>query len=174
MELKGSRTEQNLITAFAGESQARNKYTYFAQKARDEGCHSIAAVFQATADNERAHAKRWFEELGGIGCTKENLAAAAAGENSEWTKMYPEFAQVAEEEGFLHIAALFKMVAQIEKEHEERFLKILKEVEEQKVYIKDAEVEWICSNCGHVHKGKQAPEICPVCSHPTGYFEVKK
>ena len=173
MELKGSKTEQNLITAFAGESQARNKYTFFASRAREEGCHSIAAIFQATADNERAHAKRWFEELGGIGSTQENLAAAAAGENAEHTHMYPEFARIAEEEGFAKIAALFKLVAKIEKEHEERFLKTLKEVEEQKVYIKDVEVEWICANCGHVHKGKQAPEKCPVCNHPTGHFEVK-
>lgn len=173
MELKGSKTEQNLITAFAGESQARNKYTFFAKCAKNEGCHSIAAIFEATADNERAHAKRWFEELGGIGSTQENLAAAAAGENSEWTKMYPEFAKTAEEEGFSSIAQLFKLVAKIEEEHEARFLKILKDVEEQKVYIKDVEVEWICANCGHVHKGKKAPEKCPVCNHPAGFFEVK-
>lgn len=172
MELKGTKTEQNLITAFAGESQARNKYTYFAHKASEEGCHNIAAIFRATAENERAHAKRWFEELGGIGSTQDNLKAAAAGENSEWTKMYPEFARTAEEEGFHAIAALFKMVAKIEEEHEKRFLKILKDVEEQKVFIKDVEVEWICTNCGHVHKGKQAPEMCPVCNHPTGYFEI--
>ena len=172
MELKGSKTEQNLITAFAGESQARNKYTFFGEIAKGEGCEQIAEIFLATADNERAHAKIWLKELSGILDTKQNLAMAAAGENSEWTQMYPEFAKIAKEEGFEKIAFLFERVAEIEKEHEERFLRTLKNVEEQRVFTKEGNVVWICRNCGYMHEGPDAPKLCPVCEHPTGYFEV--
>ena len=174
MELKGSRTEQNLMTAFAGESQARNKYTYFASVAKKEGYEQIAAIFQATADNEKEHAKMWFKELKGIGNTAENLKAAAEGENYEWTDMYAEFARVAEEEGFLEIAAKFKMVGEVEKHHEERYLKLLENVETNKVFTKDTGIHiWKCRNCGHIHVGEKAPEICPTCAHPKAYFELE-
>lgn len=172
MELKGSKTEQNLITAFAGESQARNKYAMFAGAAKKEGYEQIAGIFQTTADNEYAHAKIWLKELSGIQDVKQNLAVAAAGENSEWTQMYPEFAQVAKEEGFDHIAWLFEHVGEIEKEHEERFKRTLENVEQNKVFTKDGSAIWICRNCGYIHKGPAAPEICPVCAHPKAYFEV--
>ena len=175
MELKGSKTEQNLMTAFAGESQARNKYTYFASKAKKEGYEQIAAIFQETADNEKEHAKMWFKLLNGgtIGSTEENLKAAASGENYEWTDMYDEFAKVAKEEGFARIAYLFEAVGKIEKEHEERYLKLLENVEEGLVFSKDGERIWKCRNCGHIVVGTRAPEVCPVCSHPKAYFEIK-
>ncbi len=172
MELKGSKTEQNLITAFAGESQARNKYTMFAKAAQKEGFEQLAEVFRLTADNEYAHAKIWLQELSGINTTKENLAAAAAGENSEWSQMYPEFAKTAEEEGFPRLAKLFSLVANIEKEHEGRFLRALENVKENQVFTKEGKTVWICRNCGHLHEGSSAPEICSVCGHPQGYFEV--
>ncbi|MBE6803919.1 MAG: rubrerythrin family protein [Ruminococcaceae bacterium] len=172
MELKGSRTEANLMTAFAGESQARNKYTYYASKAKKDGYVQIAQIFEETANNEKEHAKIWFKLLhdGGIPTTVENLKDAAEGENYEWTEMYAEFAQVAKEEGFDHIAALFEMVAKIEKEHEERYKKLLANIDGGVVFSKDNDIVWICSNCGHVHIGKKAPEICPVCAHPQAYF----
>ena len=175
MELKGSKTEQNLMTAFAGESQARNKYTYFASKAKKEGYEQIAAIFQETADNEKEHAKMWFKLLNGgeIGTTAENLNAAADGENYEWTDMYAEFAKIAKEEGFDHIAYLFEEVGKIEKEHEERYLKLLENVEEGLVFSKDGDRIWKCRNCGHIVVGTKAPEVCPVCSHPKAYFEIK-
>jgi len=172
MELKGSKTEQNLITAFAGESQARNKYTMFAQAAKKEGFEQLSAVFQLTADNEYAHAKIWLKELSGINSTEQNLAAAAAGENSEWRQMYPEFAKIAEEEGFSRLASLFSQVAKIEKEHEERFLRALKNVKEDRVFTKEGKTVWICRNCGYIHEDVSAPEVCPVCAHPKAYFEV--
>lgn len=172
MELKGSKTEQNLITAFAGESQARNKYTMFAQAAKKEGFEQLSAVFQLTADNEYAHAKMWLKELSGIKSTEENLAAAAAGENSEWRQMYPEFAKIAEEEGFSRLANLFTQVAKIEKEHEERFLRALENVKEDRVFTKEGKAVWICRNCGYIHEDIAAPEVCPVCAHPKAYFEV--
>lgn len=174
MELKGSRTEQNLMTAFAGESQARNKYTYFASVAKKEGYEQIAAIFEKTANNEKEHAKMWFKELKGIGSTAENLKAAAEGENYEWTDMYAEFAKVAEEEGFTALAAKFKGVAAIEKTHEERYLKLLNNVEMQAVFEKSEETMWECRNCGHLVIGKKAPEVCPVCAHPKSYFEVRE
>ena len=172
MELKGSRTEANLMTAFAGESQARNKYTYYASKAKKDGYVQIAQIFEETADNEKEHAKIWFKLLhdGGIPTTVENLKDAAEGENYEWTEMYAEFAKVAKEEGFDHIAALFEMVAKIEKEHEERYKKLLANIDGGVVFSKDNDIVWICSNCGHIHIGKKAPEICPVCAHPQAYF----
>ena len=175
MELKGSKTEQNLMTAFAGESQARNKYTYFASKAKKEGYEQIAAIFLETADNEKEHAKMWFKELNGgeIPTTIDNLHAAADGENYEWTDMYEEFAKVAEEEGFKAIAAKFRAVAKIEKHHEERYRKLLKNIEDEVVFSKDEECIWICRNCGHIVIGKKAPEVCPVCAHPQSYFELK-
>ena len=174
MELKGSRTEQNLMAAFAGESQARNKYTYYASKARKDGYNHIAELFEETANNEKEHAKMWFKLLhGGIGSTAENLKDAAAGENYEWTDMYAEFARVAKEEGFDHIAFLFEGVAAIEKEHEERYLKLLENVENGLVFSKDGDAIWKCMNCGHIVVGKQAPEVCPVCAHPKAYFCVK-
>ena len=175
MELKGSKTEQNLMTAFAGESQARNKYTYFASKAKKEGYEQIAAIFQETADNEKEHAKMWFKLLNGgeIGTTAENLNAAADGENYEWTDMYAEFAKIAKEEGFDHIAYLFEEVGKIEKEHEERYLKLLENLKDGKVFEAGEVKIWKCRNCGHIVIGKQAPEICPVCSHPKAYFEIK-
>ena len=175
MELKGSKTEQNLMTAFAGESQARNKYTYFASKAKKEGYEQIAAIFQETADNEKEHAKMWFKLLNGgeIGTTAENLNAAADGENYEWTDMYAEFAKIAKEEGFDHIAYLFEEVGKIEKEHEERYLKLLENVKDGKVFEAGEVKIWKCRNCGHIVIGKSAPEICPVCSHPKAYFEIK-
>ena len=173
MELKGSKTEANLWIAFAGESQARNKYTYFASKAKKEGYEQIAAIFEETAGNEKEHAKMWFKELGGIGTTAENLKAAAAGENEEWTCMYKEMAETAREEGFTRIAALFEMVAKIEKEHEERYLKLLGNLENDLVFSAGEETIWVCRNCGHVHVGKNAPKMCPVCAHPQAYFERK-
>jgi rubrerythrin len=173
MELKGSKTEANLMAAFAGESQARNKYTYFASAARKEGYEQIAAIFEETALNEKEHAKMWFKELGGIGSTAENLKAAAEGENYEWTDMYVDFAKTAKEEGFDRIAYLFEEVAKIEKEHEERYKKLLENVEDGLVFSKDGDRIWKCRNCGHIVIGKNAPEICPVCSHPKAYFEIK-
>ena len=175
MELKGSRTEQNLMTAFAGESQARNKYTYFASKARKEGYEQIAAIFEETANNEKEHAKIWFKELNGgeVPTTTANLLAAAEGENFEWTDMYAEFAKVAEEEGFTRLAYLFKAVGAIEKEHEARYRKLLKNVEDGIVFSLDGDTIWQCRNCGHIVIGKQAPGVCPVCAHPQSYFEVK-
>ena len=175
MELKGSKTEQNLLAAFAGESQARNKYTYFASKAKKDGYEQIAAIFEETANNEKEHAKMWFKELNGgeVPSTVENLKAAADGENYEWTDMYEEFARVAEEEGFKDIARKFRGVAAIEKEHEERYRKLLKNIDDEVVFSKDEEVIWICRNCGHVVIGKKAPLVCPVCNHPQSYFEVK-
>ena len=173
MELKGSKTEQNLRTAFAGESQARNKYTYFASKAKKEGFVQIANIFTETADNEKEHAKIWFKLLGGIGTTAENLLVAAEGENYEWTDMYATFAKEAREEGFEDIAKLFEGVGAIEKEHEERYRKLLANVEGGLVFSKDGDMIWQCSNCGHIVVGKQAPEVCPVCAHPQAYFQVK-
>ena len=175
MELKGSKTEQNLMTAFAGESQARNKYTYFASKAKKEGYEQIAAIFQETADNEKEHAKMWFKLLNGgdIGSTAENLKAAADGENYEWTDMYAGFAKTAREEGFTKIAYLFEEVAKIEKEHEQRYLKLLENVKDGKVFEAGEVKIWKCRNCGHIVVGTSAPEICPVCNHPRAYFEIK-
>ncbi|MGN0661316.1 MAG: rubrerythrin [Oscillospiraceae bacterium] len=172
--LKGTKTEANLMAAFAGESQARNKYTYFASKAKAEGYNQIAAIFEETANNEKEHAKMWFKLLnGGIGTTAENLKAAAEGENYEWTDMYATFAKEAREEGFDKIAALFEGVAKIEKEHEERYLKLLSNVEGDLVFSKDGDTIWQCINCGHICIGKKAPEVCPVCAHPQSYFQVK-
>ena len=175
MELKGSKTEANLWTAFAGESQARNKYPYFASAAKKAGYEQIAAIFEETANNEKEHAKMWFKELGGIGDTAENLKAAAAGENEEWTSMYPEMAATAREEGFTRLAYLFEAVAAIEKEHEERYLKLLANLEGDLVFKTDDEnTVWICRNCGHIPVGKDAPAVCPVCAHPQAYFERRK
>ncbi|MDY6276218.1 MAG: rubrerythrin family protein [Bacilli bacterium] len=175
MELKGSRTEKNLAFAFAGESQARNKYTYFASKAKKEGYEQIAAIFLETAENEKEHAKMWFKYLQGgeIKSTAENLKAAAEGENEEWTSMYKEFAKVAREEGFDKIAFEFEAVAKIEKEHEERYRALLDKVEGGRVFIAEDVVVWKCRNCGHIHVGKEAPKICPVCAHPQAYFELR-
>ena len=174
MELKGSKTEKNLMAAFAGESQARNKYTYFASVAKKEGYEQIAAIFEATANNEKEHAKMWFKELGELGNTAQNLLAAAEGENYEWTDMYDTFAKEAEEEGFVVLAKKFRMVAAIEKTHEERYRKLLNNVEMQQVFEKAEETIWECRNCGHLVMGKKAPEVCPVCVHPKSYFEVRK
>ena len=171
-ELKGTKTEQNLMTAFAGESQARNKYTYFASKAKKEGYVQIASIFEETANNEKEHAKMWFKELDGLGNTAENLASAADGENYEWTDMYDGFAKTAEEEGFLELAAKFRMVAEIEKHHEERYRALLHNVEAQEVFKKSEVKVWECRNCGHIVVGEKAPEVCPVCAHPQAYFEV--
>lgn len=174
MDLKGSKTEANLLTAFAGESQARNKYTYFASKAKKDGFVQIANIFEETANNEKEHAKIWFKLLNdGIGTTAENLKAAAEGENYEWTDMYATFAKEAHAEGFEAIARLFEQVAEIEKEHEQRYLKLLSNVENGLVFSKDGEAIWQCSNCGHLVIGKKAPEVCPVCAHPQAYFQVK-
>ncbi len=174
MELKGSRTEANLLAAFAGESQATNKYTYFASKAKKDGYVQIAAIFEETAKNEREHAKIWYKLLNnGIGSTEENLAIAADGENYEWTDMYAQFAKEAREEGFDDIAALFDGVAAIEKEHEERYRKLLANIKGDCVFSKDGDVIWQCTNCGHICVGKKAPEVCPVCNHPQSYFQVK-
>ena len=173
MELKGSKTEKNLMAAFAGESQARNKYTYFASVARKEGYEQIAAIFEATANNEKEHAKLWFKALEGIGDTATNLKHAAEGENYEWTDMYETFAKEAEEEGFTALAAQFRMVGAIEKHHEERYLALLNNVEMQQVFEKAEETMWECRNCGHLVIGKKAPEVCPVCRHPKAYFEVR-
>ena len=175
MELKGSKTEKNLMEAFAGESQARNKYTYWASKARKEGYEQIAAIFEETAGNEKEHAKMWFKYLEGgeIKDTKSNLEAAANGENFEWTNMYDRMAEEAKEEGFMEIAAKFKMVGAIEKAHEERYRKLLANINDAIVFSRDGESIWVCRNCGHVVVGKKAPEVCPVCSHPQSYFELK-
>ena len=175
MNLKGSQTEKNLAAAFAGESQARNKYTYFASKAKKEGYEQIAAIFTETADNEKEHAKLWFKYLEGdeVKSTIENLEAAASGENYEWTEMYKEFAEVARKEGFPEIAFKFEAVGKIEKEHEERYRKLLDSVKGGKVFIAEDVVIWKCRNCGHIHVGKEAPEICPVCNHPKAYFELR-
>ena len=175
MELKGSKTEKNLMTAFAGESQARNKYTYFASKAKKDGYEQIAAIFEETANNEKEHAKMWFKELNGgaVPSTPENLKAAAEGENYEWTDMYAEFAKTAREEGFEEIAKKFEGVAAIEKAHEERYRKLLKNIEDKKVFSSDGDAIWVCRNCGHIVIGKNAPETCPVCAHPQSYFELK-
>ena len=172
MELKGSRTEQNLLAAFAGESQARNKYTYFAKVAKEEGFEQIAGIFLETAENEREHAKREFDFLKGIGDTKENLKAAAEGEHYEWTQMYPEFEKVASDEGFSEIADFFKEVGEVEEEHEKRYLALLQNLEEGKVFKKDEVVRWKCRNCGYIHEGTEAPEECPACGFPQSYYEI--
>jgi len=175
MNLKGTKTEQNLMAAFAGESQARNKYTYYASKAKKEGYEQIAAIFEKTAGNEKEHAKMWFKLLheDNIPSTIENLEDAANGENYEWTEMYAEFAKVAREEGFDRIAFLFEGVGKIEKEHEERYKALLANVKEGKVFKKEEKMMWVCRNCGHVHFGESAPEVCPICSHPKAYFELR-
>ena len=174
MELKGSKTEKNLWTAFAGESQARNKYTYFSSVAKKEGYEQIAAIFDQTANNEKEHAKLWFKALGELGDTAKNLKAAAEGEYYEWTDMYATFAKEAEEEGFAKLAYQFKAVAAIEKSHEERYRALLKNVEMQQVFTKGEETMWECRNCGHLVMGKSAPTVCPVCAHPQSFFEVRK
>ena len=174
MTIKGSKTEANLMSAFAGESMARNKYTYYGSKARKEGLNQIAALFEETANNEKEHAKIWFKQLhDGIGATVDNLVDAAAGEHYEWTDMYLGFAKTAKEEGFADIAFLFEQVAKIEKTHEDRYLKLLANLREAKVFNRETDEMWICENCGHVHYGKSAPEVCPVCGHPKAYFEIK-
>ena len=173
MELKGSKTAANLATAFAGESQARNKYDYFASRAKKDGYEQVAAIFQETALNEKEHAKLWFKHLGGIGSTTENLLAAAAGEHEEWTEMYKKFAEEARAEGFEAIAKQFEGVAAIEKSHEERYRKLLANIESGEVWERIGENRWQCRNCGHIHVGKTAPEVCPVCNHPRAYFELK-
>ena len=174
MNLKGSKTEQNLMTAFAGESQARNKYSYYASKAKKDGYVQISKFFEETANNEKEHAKIWFKLLhDGIGDTMDNLLDAAEGENYEWTDMYATFAKEAKEEGFDKIAFLFEEVAKIEKEHEERYRALLANIKEGKVFKRDGKIAWICSNCGHIHYGDEAPELCPVCAHPKAYFEIK-
>ena len=173
MNLKGTKTEQNLMAAFAGESQARNKYTYFASTAKKEGYEQISALFAKTAENEKEHAKMWFKLLGGLGNTAQNLAEAAAGENYEWTDMYATFAKEADEEGFHDIAEKFRAVAEIEKSHEERYRKLLANVEMQKVFEKSEITMWECRNCGHLVMGVKAPDVCPVCAHPQSYFEVR-
>lgn len=185
MNLKGSKTEKNLLAAFAGESQARNRYTYFASQARKEGYQQIAAIFLETADNEKEHAKREFKFLEGgeveitgsfpagiIGDTKTNLKSAAEGEHYEWTEMYPSFAKTAREEGFTKIACVFEAIAKVEKEHEKRYLTLLKNIEEGKVFKSEKVVKWKCRNCGYIHEGKEPPEECPSCAHPQGYFEL--
>lgn len=171
----GTKTEENLKKAFAGESEARNKYTYFASKAKKDGYEQIAAIFEETAANEKEHAKMWYKELhgGAVEDTKTNLKAAADGENYEWTEMYKEFAATAREEGFAELAEKFEGVAKIEKSHEERYLKLLKNIEDKKVFSSDGDAIWVCRNCGHITIGKNAPEICPVCAHPQAYFEIK-
>lgn len=176
MELKGTKTEANLMAAFAGESQARNKYTYYASKAKKEGYEQIAAIFEETAGNEKEHAKIWFKLLhdGGVPSTTENLQDAANGENYEWTDMYKEFAKTAKEEGFDHIAFLFESVGKIEKEHEERYKKLLSNIEEGKVFECGEVKMWKCRNCGHIHIAVSAPSVCPVCDHPQSYFEIKE
>ena len=174
-DLKGTRTEANLMAAFAGESQARNKYSYYASKAKKDGYVQIAAIFEETANNEKEHAKMWFKLLhgGSIGSTMDNLKDAAEGENYEWTDMYATFAKEAREEGFDHIAELFEGVAAIEKEHEERYRKLLANIEGGLVFSRDNDMIWQCSNCGHICIGKKAPEVCPVCAHPQAYFQIK-
>ena len=175
MELKGSKTEKNLMDAFTGESMARNKYTYYASKAKKEGYEQIASIFQETADNEKEHAKIWFKLLNGgeIPSTLENLNAAAAGENFEWTDMYEGFAKTAKEEGFDHIAYLFEQVGKIEKEHEARYRKLIENLQDGLVFSRDGDKIWKCRNCGHIVIGKEAPAVCPVCNHPQSYFEIK-
>ncbi len=186
MSIKGTQTEKNLLKAFAGESQAKNRYTFFSKKAKDEGYEQIAALFMETALNEEQHAKIFFKFMEGnpveitatypagkIGITSENLKAAAAGENEEWTSLYPSFAETAAKEGFSKISTAFKLITKIEADHEKRYLKLLENIEENKVFENEPEVEWICRKCGHVHKGKKAPENCPVCAHPKAYFERK-
>lgn len=183
--LKGTRTEQNLLKAFAGESQARMRYDYFAKQAKKEGLEQIAAIFEETAINEKAHAKRFFKFLEGgmveitaaypagkIGTTMENLQAAAEGENEEWTELYPQFADIAEEEGFKKVASAFRLIAQVEKAHEERYRKLYQNLEEGKVFEKDGKIVWKCRNCGYLHEGSKAPKICPACEHPQAYFEI--
>ena len=174
-DLKGTKTEANLMAAFAGESQARNKYTYYASKAKKDGYEQIAELFTETANNEKEHAKIWFKLLhdGNVPDTVANLKDAAAGENYEWTDMYKSFAEDAKAEGFDHIAYLFEQVAAIEKEHEERYRKLLANIEEGIVFSRDGDMVWICRNCGHIHVGKTAPEVCPVCAHPKAYFELR-
>ena len=172
-DLKGTKTEKNVWEAFAGESQARNKYTYFASKAKKDGYVQIAKIFEETAANEKEHAEIWFKLLNGIGSTAENLKSAAEGENYEWTDMYDQMAKDAKEEGFAHIAFLFEQVGKIEKEHEERYRKLLANGEGGLVFSRDGDMIWQCSNCGHIHVGKQAPEVCPVCVHPKAYFQIK-
>ena len=172
MELKGTKTEKNLMTAFAGESQARNKYTYFASVAKKEGYEQISALFTKTAENEKEHAKLWFKALGELGDTAQNLLHAAEGENYEWTDMYDGFAKTAEEEGFPELAAKFRMVGEIEKHHEERYRALLKNVETAAVFAKSEIKVWECRNCGHIVAGTKAPEVCPVCNHPQSYFEL--
>ena len=170
--LKGSRTEQNLMAAFAGESQARNKYDYYASKAKKDGYEQIAAIFQETANNEKEHAKLWFKLFHGINSTLDNLLDAAAGESYEWTEMYKEFAEIADKEGFYEIAEKFRGVAAIEKHHEERYRKLAEVVKNGEVFVKMDENVWVCRNCGHIHVGKSAPELCPVCAHPQAYFQL--
>jgi rubrerythrin len=188
MDLKGSETEKNLLKAFAGESQARNRYTYFASVAKKEGYEQISAIFIETSENEKEHAKVFFKHLeksgglpveitasypaGKIGTTKENLLAAANGEKEEWTALYPNFEKIARKEGFKEIAESFKEIAEVEEQHEKRYRKLLKNIEEGKVFKKDKVVKWICRNCGYVHEGKEAPEICPACKHPQSYYEL--
>ena len=172
MDLKGSKTEKNLEAAFTGESQARNKYTYFAAVAKEEGLEQIAAIFLETAENEREHAKKEFDFLKGIGDTKVNLKAAAEGEHYEWNEMYPEFERVAREEGFTEIADFFKEVAEVEEQHEKRYLALLKNVQKRKVFKKDKVVKWKCRNCGYIHEGTEAPKGCPVCAFPQSYYEL--
>ena len=175
MELKGSKTEQNLMTAFAGESQARNKYTYYASKAKKDGYEQLAAIFEETANNEKEHAKMWFKELHGgeVPTTIKNLEDAANGENYEWTEMYKKFAEVAKEEGFTRIAKLFEQVGEIEKHHEERYLKFLQNIKDDRVFHKEEGKIWVCRNCGHVYEGRDALEVCPVCLHKQSYMEIK-
>lgn len=175
MDLKGSKTEANLMAAFAGESQARNKYTYYASKAKKEGFEQIATIFEETANNEKEHAKIWFKLLhnGDVPTTTENLTDAAKGEHYEWTDMYAKFAEEAKAEGFEKIAYLFEAVGKIEKEHEERYKKLLQNINDEKVFKKQEKVRWICSNCGHIHEGTEAPGVCPVCNHTQAYFELK-
>ena len=173
MELKGTKTEKNLMEAFAGESMARNKYTYFASVAKKEGYEQLAAIFEETAGNEKEHAKLWFKALGELGDTAENLLHAAEGENAEWTDMYDRMAQEAEEEGFDHIAFLFSEVAKIEKEHEERYRKLVENLENGLVFSRDGDRIWQCANCGHIVIGPKAPQMCPVCAHPQAYFQIK-
>ena len=175
MELKGSKTEQNLMTAFAGESQARNKYSYYASKAKKDRYEQLSAIFEETANNEKEHAKLWFKWLhdGAVPDTKTNLQDAANGENYEWTEMYKEFAETAKEEGFDELARLFEMVGEIEKHHEERYLKLLQNIEDDRVFKKDGDKIWVCRNCGYVYTGKEALEVCPVCAHPQSFMEVK-